>query len=1080
LRAANWLEAMSELKKGHAPDDDNTISLITEKLMPTRLGEREAASTLINRMLELNATLTSLGKPMEEIHLVTAMKKALSQNTHYKETLRTLTTVGGHQSIRALQMAFNSNVSSLVVPGAFLCDADMDHQEQPDSISLLAKQVKNLQHQFKKARKPIGGRGTGGRGDQPSGRGGRGGRGGRKTRGARKTYSREDRKTVCYNCGDGNHLIKDCKKPCGMCGKSGHVSYECILNPRSSNYVPVAQRNGGKFKGKPQALMTTETTDPDPEEGYANMANAEVFHPFSEDHMEGTDDSDDDSGELNPPDTWLPCTGIATVASVLSPNDELFTKWILDGGASHHFTPIKSVLHNYKADDPARPYRVKVANKQYAVRAGVGSIKITTYVEGKTYDYEIHEVWHMPTFAHSLLSANKLKAQGNWRFSGRKGDMNEYFVSEKHRNVWLVCEYVDGLNYPLWKLTLAPDFKCGHKIPVHPKALQAEEEAFIHWPHPPDTPLAASANRATDKESAGLWHQRLGHIRMRDLQNLVSKKRITGIKIASSSILKHDSKKCQTCIMAKYRRSKLTSPRTPTDIPMHTLHSDLQGPFSNATLAGGKYVVSLLDEATGKGGVSITKTKDADVDELRRMILLWEAETQKKCCVLFTDRGGEYTNSLLKEWCLSKSIVHHYSVPRTPEQNGRAERFNQTITNICRALLFNYKLKDSLWGHAMIYACMIYNVCMNKRLGMTRHEAFFGKIPDVTNFRTFGCKVYAHVPHTTRKKLEPKYQLGIFLGPETEGPGYKVLTYNEKLKRDKYQVRIFRDIVTFENLKAVTGAHDESQLHWGGHIDLPEGEEVDPALPELEPLTGVPELQAPLPENSAPECVVSERQLALPGPGGAERILELVVADEPAQTQVHPAPREVNPDTNGAQQLINQTSMVDGDGRPQRHKRVSSQSPTEQVPNGDNTPPVLDTVAHGHVTPTSVDKEVPSKIHVTDSENVTSVVPTKTPTGERASKKPKTAASDKSSDAQRDARANELERTLERSIKRTLERSIKRTLERALQRHERRSRLTLPSDSYGHAGNPQPPKNPLRLQKSKNRLLNRWECQTPR
>jgi hypothetical protein len=52
--------------------------------------------------------------------------------------------------------------------------------------------------------------------------------------------------------------------------------------------------------------------------------------------------------------------------------------------------------------------------------------------------------------------------------------------------------------------------------------------------------------------------------------------------------------------------------------------------------------------------------------------------------------------------------------------------------------------------------------------------------------------------------------------------------------------------------------------------------------------------------------------------------------------------------------------MVDGDGRPQRHKRVSSQSPTEHVPNGDNTPHVLDTVAHGPVTPTSVDKEVPS------------------------------------------------------------------------------------------------------------------------
>jgi hypothetical protein len=125
-------------------DDDNTISLITEKLMTARLGEREAASTLINRMLELNATLTSLGKPMEEIHLVTAMKKALSQNTHYKETFGPSQLWGGIKALGLYKWPFNSNVSSLVVPGAFLCDADMDHQEQPDSISLLAKHVRNL------------------------------------------------------------------------------------------------------------------------------------------------------------------------------------------------------------------------------------------------------------------------------------------------------------------------------------------------------------------------------------------------------------------------------------------------------------------------------------------------------------------------------------------------------------------------------------------------------------------------------------------------------------------------------------------------------------------------------------------------------------------------------------------------------------------------------------------------------------------------------------------------------------------------------------------------------------------------
>jgi hypothetical protein len=370
-------------------------------------------------------------------------------------------------------------------------------------------------------------------------------------------------------------------------------------------------------------------------------------------------------------------------------------------------------------------------------------------------------------------------------------------------------------------------------------------------------------------------------------------------------------------------------------------------------------MISLLCEATGKGGVSITKTKDSAVDELRRMILTWEAETQKKCWVLFTDRGGEYTNNLLRAWCLARSIKHHYSQPRTPEINGRAERFNQTITNICRALLYNYKLNETLWGHAMIYACLIYNMSLNKKLNMTRHEAFYGTVPDVTNFRTFGCKVYAHVPHTARKKLEPKYQIGIFLGPELEGPGYKILTFNDKLKRDKYQVRIYRDIVTFESLPKVTGMQDESQLHWGGHINLPEGEEVAPEPAELEPLTGVPELQTSLDPPGEGE----ERQLVMPVSEGDERYLQLALVDGPGHNPVHPAPQQLVTDQEVAEQQTNSQDVVadpevGGDGRPQRQNVVSSQSPTQQVTNGVGSPPALDPVATDPVSPSSVDKEV--------------------------------------------------------------------------------------------------------------------------
>jgi hypothetical protein len=49
-----------------------------------------------------------------------------------------------------------------------------------------------------------------------------------------------------------------------------------------------------------------------------------------------------------------------------------------------------------------------------------------------------------------------------------------------------------------------------------------------------------------------------------------------------------------------------------------------------------------------------------------------------------------------------------------------------------RSLMFNYKLHDSLWGMAMIYACEIYNVMLSKKHGKTRSEVFLGKPPDVS------------------------------------------------------------------------------------------------------------------------------------------------------------------------------------------------------------------------------------------------------------------------------------------------------------------------------------------------------------
>jgi len=137
------------------------------------------------------------------------------------------------------------------------------------------------------------------------------------------------------------------------------------------------------------------------------------------------------------------------------------------------------------------------------------------------------------------------------------------------------------------------------------------------------------------------------------------------------------------------------------------------------------------------------------------MINEWENKVGAKCHILFTDRGGEYVGAEMKTYCAQKGIKHDFSVPRTPAENGKAERLNQTLNNITRAPLFQYDTYTPLWAHAMVYAALIHNCSMCARLGVTRWEAFHGSIPDVSKFRTFGCKVYVRTPKTRAWQARP-------------------------------------------------------------------------------------------------------------------------------------------------------------------------------------------------------------------------------------------------------------------------------------------------------------------------------------
>ena len=85
-------------------------------------------------------------------------------------------------------------------------------------------------------------------------------------------------------------------------------------------------------------------------------------------------------------------------------------------------------------------------------------------------------------------------------------------------------------------------------------------------------------------------------------------------------------------------------------------------------------------------------------------------------------------------------ISRKTSAPRTPQQNGLAERMMRTLVGSARAMLQHSGLSKGFWSEAVATAVHIHNRSPRKGLDWkTPHELFNGHIPDISYLRVFGC-----------------------------------------------------------------------------------------------------------------------------------------------------------------------------------------------------------------------------------------------------------------------------------------------------------------------------------------------------
>lgn len=115
--------------------------------------------------------------------------------------------------------------------------------------------------------------------------------------------------------------------------------------------------------------------------------------------------------------------------------------------------------------------------------------------------------------------------------------------------------------------------------------------------------------------------------------------------------------------------------------------------------------------------------------------------------ILRSDRGGEYINDVLEDYCAGNGIVMEFTVPHTPEQNGVAERMNRKILDKGRTIMKDMDAPDFLWADAFATVVYAINRTINSRnRSVSPFEAFFGKRPDISHMRVWFSNMFVHRP----------------------------------------------------------------------------------------------------------------------------------------------------------------------------------------------------------------------------------------------------------------------------------------------------------------------------------------------
>nr|GEZ08460.1 putative ribonuclease H-like domain-containing protein [Tanacetum cinerariifolium] len=192
-----------------------------------------------------------------------------------------------------------------------------------------------------------------------------------------------------------------------------------------------------------------------------------------------------------------------------------------------------------------------------------------------------------------------------------------------------------------------------------------------------------------------------------------------------------------------------------------------------------------------KGGkITCRGTKDETSGTLKSFITRVENVINLRGKVIICDNGTKFKNREMNQFCEVKGIMRQYSVARTPQQNGVAERRNRTLIEAARTMLADLKLPTTFWAEIVNIACYVQNrVLVTKPHNKTPYELFHGRPPAISFLRPFGFPVTILNTIDHLGKLDGKADEGFFVRYSLNSKVFRVFNSGTRIMEENLHVR---------------------------------------------------------------------------------------------------------------------------------------------------------------------------------------------------------------------------------------------------------------------------------------------------